>query len=114
MNKRPQKITLGEMRASGVRGLLIYCADYQCSQKSVRKLPIIRTVDGTRKRIIMAKSHLKLVSPTTVKRTVTPRRRPNAELRSREYLTEAEIERPGQSLWPPGRHHDPSGLQAWL
>jgi hypothetical protein len=28
---RPQKITLGEMRASGVRGLLIYCADYKCS-----------------------------------------------------------------------------------
>ena len=41
----------------------------------------------------MAKSHLKLVSPTTVKRTVTPRRKPNAELRSREYLTEAEIEK---------------------
>jgi hypothetical protein len=31
MNDRPQKITLGEMRASGVRGLLIYCADYKCS-----------------------------------------------------------------------------------
>ena len=30
-NARPQKITLGEMRASGVRGLLIYCADYKCS-----------------------------------------------------------------------------------
>lgn len=28
---RPQKITLGEMRSSGVRGLLIYCADYKCS-----------------------------------------------------------------------------------
>jgi hypothetical protein len=28
---RPQKITLGELRASGVRGLLIYCSDYQCS-----------------------------------------------------------------------------------
>jgi hypothetical protein len=28
---RPQKITFGEMRASGIRGLLIYCADYQCS-----------------------------------------------------------------------------------
>jgi hypothetical protein len=28
---RPQKITLGEMRSSGVRGLLIYCADYHCS-----------------------------------------------------------------------------------
>jgi hypothetical protein len=29
--KRPQKISLGEMRSSGVRGLLIYCADYRCS-----------------------------------------------------------------------------------
>jgi hypothetical protein len=28
---RQQKITLGEMRASDVRGLLIYCADYRCS-----------------------------------------------------------------------------------
>jgi hypothetical protein len=28
---RQQKITLGEMRASGVRGLLIYCSDYKCS-----------------------------------------------------------------------------------
>ena len=28
---RPQKITLREMRSSGVRGVLIYCADYQCS-----------------------------------------------------------------------------------
>jgi hypothetical protein len=25
---RPQKITFAEMRASGVRGLLIYCSDY--------------------------------------------------------------------------------------
>jgi type 1 fimbriae regulatory protein FimB/type 1 fimbriae regulatory protein FimE len=41
----------------------------------------------------MAKSHLKLVAPTTVNRTVRPRRRPNAELRTREYLTEAEVER---------------------
>jgi hypothetical protein len=29
--ERPQKITLGEMRASGVRGVLIYCSDFQCS-----------------------------------------------------------------------------------
>jgi hypothetical protein len=28
---RPQKITLGEMRSTGVRGLLIYCSDYKCS-----------------------------------------------------------------------------------
>src|ERR1700682_2162507 len=31
MPARPQKISLGEMRSSGVRGLLIYCADYRCS-----------------------------------------------------------------------------------
>jgi integrase len=41
----------------------------------------------------MAKSHLKLVTPATVKRTVTPRRLPNGKLRTREYLTEAEVER---------------------
>jgi len=29
--KRPQKITLGEMRASGARGLLVGCSDYKCS-----------------------------------------------------------------------------------
>ena len=28
---RPQQITFGEMREMGVRGLLIYCADYRCS-----------------------------------------------------------------------------------
>ena len=42
----------------------------------------------------MGKSHLKLVAPTTENRTVTtPRRRPNAELRTREYLTGAEVEK---------------------
>ncbi len=41
----------------------------------------------------MAKAHLKLVTPATVKRTVTPRRPPNGKLRTREYLTEAEVER---------------------
>jgi integrase len=40
----------------------------------------------------MAKSRLKLVMPTTKKRTVvTPVRRPNSELRTREYLTDAEV-----------------------
>ena len=38
------------------------------------------------------KSHLKLVTPTTENRTVaTPLRRKNAELRTREYLTDAEV-----------------------
>ena len=41
----------------------------------------------------MAKSRLKLVAPGTVNRTVTPTRRRNADLRRREYLTEAEVER---------------------
>ena len=41
----------------------------------------------------MRKSALQLVTPTTVLRTVMPRRRPNAELRTREHLTEAEVER---------------------
>ena len=38
----------------------------------------------------MAKRHLKLVTPTIVNRTVTPRRPPNRDLRT---LTEAEVER---------------------
>jgi hypothetical protein len=40
----------------------------------------------------MAKSRLRLVAPTTVNRTV-PLRRPNVELRTREYLTDAEVAR---------------------
>lgn len=27
---RETKITLGEMRQAGVRGLLVYCSDYKC------------------------------------------------------------------------------------
>jgi len=61
---------------------------------TVRKMIIIRTVHLLEEREIMAKSHLKLVAPVTEKRTVaTPLRRPNAELRTREYLTDAEVER---------------------
>jgi integrase len=41
----------------------------------------------------MARSHLKLVTPAIQKRTVTPKRRRNGDLRTREYLTEAEVER---------------------
>jgi len=45
----------------------------------------------------MRKLHLALVTPRTVIGTVDtkgpPRRRPNAEVRSREYLTQAEVER---------------------
>jgi integrase len=41
----------------------------------------------------MAKKHLRLVAPTTVLRTVPPKRPPNTDLRTREHLTEAEVER---------------------
>lgn len=41
----------------------------------------------------MTNAHLKLVTPAIVNRTVTPKRLPNAELRTREHLTEAQVER---------------------
>jgi integrase len=41
----------------------------------------------------MAKTHLKLVTLATKKRAVTPKRRPNSEFRSREHLTESEVEK---------------------
>ena len=45
------------------------------------------------RRFCMGKQRLQLVRPTTVNRTVTPRRLPNAQLRTREHLTEREVER---------------------
>jgi integrase len=41
----------------------------------------------------MAKPHLKIVAPTTVKRTVTPTRRPNEDLRTREHLLKSEVDK---------------------
>ena len=29
--QRPQKITFGEMRSTGTRGLIVFCSDYRCS-----------------------------------------------------------------------------------
>jgi hypothetical protein len=43
--------------------------------------------------ISVGNTHLKLVTPAIEKRTVTPRRAKNADLRTREYLTEQEVER---------------------
>jgi type 1 fimbriae regulatory protein FimB/type 1 fimbriae regulatory protein FimE len=42
---------------------------------------------------LLSKTDLRLVVPDTVNRTVRPTRRPNSELRAREHLTEAEIEK---------------------
>ena len=41
----------------------------------------------------MAKPHLQLVHPATENRTVGPRRRKNADIRTREHLTKDEVER---------------------
>jgi hypothetical protein len=63
----------------------------------------------------MAKRHLKLITPTVVKRTVTPTRRRNGDLRTREYLTEAEVERLMEATkgnGPSRRYDDPDGLPA--
>src|SRR5262249_37387094 len=57
------------------------------------KMRIIRTVTLLGAAHRMNKSHLKLVTPATVNRTVPPRRPPNSKLRTREYLTEGEVER---------------------
>jgi hypothetical protein len=43
---RPQKITFGEMREMGVRGVLVYCSDYRCSHSIV--LSTDRWPDGLR------------------------------------------------------------------
>jgi len=59
--------------------------------QTVQKRIVIRTVAVQEELISMTKTHLKLVTPDTEKRTVTPRRRPNAELRTREYLTDREV-----------------------
>src|SRR3954451_12507574 len=74
-------MTLGAARAAA--GLL----------PTVRNWAILRTVSLLTPVKTLAKSHLRLISPNTEKRTVTPKRLPNADLRTREYLTEAEVER---------------------
>jgi integrase len=54
---------------------------------------LIRAVYDCQEVKTMAKTHLKLVTPAIKKRAVTPRRQPNSELRSREHLTETEVEK---------------------
>jgi integrase len=53
---------------------------------------VLRTVSASGGVISMSKPGLRLVVPTTNKRTVTPKRAKNSELRTREYLTEHEVE----------------------
>jgi hypothetical protein len=42
-NARPsQKITFAKMRDMGVRGVLIYCADYRCSHSCIGRTALSR------------------------------------------------------------------------
>jgi type 1 fimbriae regulatory protein FimB/type 1 fimbriae regulatory protein FimE len=59
---------------------------------TVRILASLPTVKERQEANYVANVHLALVSPATENRTVTPKRRPNSELRPREHLTEREVE----------------------
>jgi integrase len=59
---------------------------------TVRKMVVVRTVQQGNGRDFMGNARLKLVAPAIEKRTVMPKRAKNSELRTREYLTEHEIE----------------------
>ncbi len=61
--------------------------------QTIQRMVIVRTVIGTGRAKYLSKAHLKLVAPAIVNRTVMPRRPPNADLRTREHLTEVEVER---------------------
>jgi hypothetical protein len=50
----------------------------------------------------MAKPNLRLVSPGTEIRTVTPQRPPNAQLRTREHLTADEVDKLIEAAKPTG------------
>jgi integrase len=53
---------------------------------------IIPTIHHGGSRPMVNKSRLRLVTPANILPTVTPRRGPNTEYRTREHLTEAEVE----------------------
>src|SRR6516162_1492972 len=59
----------------------------------------------------MSKANLRLVSPNTG--TVPPRRVPNSELRTREHLTEDEVERL-MSAAKANRHGDRDATMIWI
>jgi integrase len=52
----------------------------------------MHSTDG-REGIVMAKPRLRLVAPITENRTVAPRRPKNTDVRTREHLTDGEVEK---------------------
>jgi hypothetical protein len=108
-------LSTAAMRSSWRRTLIVRPAVCRMEHvKTVRKK--LRTVIRQGPLKVMMKLPAKPPPPAIVDRTVKmPRRRPNAELRSREHLTDAEIERLMATAWnnrwgPPRRDHDPRGV----
>ena len=52
MSDPVQKITFAEMRAAGVRGVLVYCSDYRCSHST--RLAADRWTDDIRPAFVCA------------------------------------------------------------
>src|SRR5262245_41254082 len=85
-----------------VRASLHWCAQARKPRRpgdgtgplqTFRKWDTLPKVTATGALFRMPKPVLRIVSPDTVKRKVTPRRPKNADVRTREYLTEREVER---------------------
>jgi hypothetical protein len=54
---RPQKINFAEMRESGVRWLLVYCADYRYSPRGKVKMQLVsRGYDAGPVRVLLSQS----------------------------------------------------------
>jgi integrase len=78
-------------RNSGKR--VILCAGTLSALTNCYSLPVLPPVQLSQTGFSMANVQLSLVTPPGVKRTVMPRRIKNTELRTREHLTEKEVER---------------------
>ena len=61
--------------------------------RTARIMCLLRAVGDFQEAKTLTKRNLRLVTPATKKRAVGPLRRPNSALRSREHLTESEIEK---------------------
>ena len=105
-------------RASRLRLTLPRAGPFLTTPRSVDtvyKMFVLRTVERGKRAKTLAKAHLKLVTPATVNRTVTPKRLPNGKLQTPEHLHRgrpAHDGRQGKPLWPPGCHDGPCGLPA--
>ena len=82
--------------ANAIKILERHNRNQSSSTPTFRKWTMLQKVTATGAPIHMTKLALKIVSPIAEKRKVvrkTPRRPKNAEVRTREYLTEKEVER---------------------